>query len=1005
MNDLNNPRNRGGRSGAASIARRMFASVGLVVALFAGLTALSAQNVLDSTWSDVANEVRPSIVSSMTDANVTGLSVVLVDGDRVVWSEGFGYSDLAASKSADADTMFEIGSVSKTFTGLMVMQLVEQGKLDIDRPVTDYIPDFSMGPPARDFPRSDRPITVRDLMTHHSGIPGDLLNGAFATAQDLDYNGRLLSWLAADSATYPPGYRFSYSNTAVSLLENVIEAVTGKDFRAYSQTFLDSLGMSPASYYKTDAALLARLSKSYDEGKELPMCYINVPASGSIVASANEMGRYLKVLIGKGSIDGTRILRPETLSAMLTKQYPGNPLDIGIDQGLSFILSDASLAWAGPLFWHNGATLAFHSHLEILPDQNLGVFVVANSTSATAAVETIAKTALVSALKLKRGMTAPVVAQPEGLTRVALPEGLLKTLAGIYVSDDRGSYDVVEAADGGLAWRTGPADASGSTKDQGSLSLWSDGMFRTAADAPLAYEFKEAGGRFLFVVHKGSAQGIFGERYTPKVTPGAWKAREGSWVATDADPNDIAVVMGELPEVRLSESDGMLIMTSSEMRFVLEPLSDSLAAVRGLGRFGGTAARIVVGADGRETLRFMLTSYEKKGADKASFHALPPEAPGLIPVATFDAGRAYRSSIGGYPVLSLKGSWREMGRQYGALLSEELKGFYSAISADLKARGLSSEHLDMVRSTFQSYTPEMKDLLLGMAETSGMSFEDHMLLDASFYLLPGFVISAAQSAHACSGIAVSSPRTADGTLYFARNWDMTPTAMRPYLRYIALVAFNPEDGGKAFANIRPIGQAYLETGMNSAGVFVELNNGSASDPGSNPNARFAVASLFDFLRTSDSLDEMIRDLTTTKMDASYIVQAADASRAVSVEIPTFDARVIEEKNGALYALNNFARPTYAPWKGKIVELPDNAYDDRQKVLDAMFASPEWQKRVDLTAVKAMMDRRLEAGGPVVAEPTFGTVLQVIAVPKDLRVLFRGYGYSGWADVDLKALFD
>ena len=391
--------------------------------------------------------------------------------------------------------------------------------------------------------------------------------------------------------------------------------------------------------------------------------------------------------------------------------------------------------------------------------------------------------------------------------------------------------------------------------------------------------------------------------------------------------------------------------------------------------------------------------------DQASFGALPPDIPGLVPVATFDEGRSYRASIGGYPVLSLKGNWREMGRQYGALLSKELREFHTAISADLEARGLKPEHLEQMRATFETYTPEMKDLIEGMSETSGLSFEDHMLLDASFYLLPNLVITAAQSASSCSGIAVSGPRTTDGTLYFARNWDMTPTAMRPYLRYIALIAFNPTDGGLAFANIRPIGQVYVETGMNEAGVFVELNNGSASDPNSNPEARFSVASLFDFLRTSNSLDDMIRNLTTTKMDASYIIQAASADRAVSVEIPTFDARVIEEKDGALYALNNFTRPTYAPWKGKIVELPDNAHDDRQVALDAMFASPEWRKGVNLNTVKAMMDRTLDKGGPVVEGPTFGTVLQVIAIPKDLRVLFRGYGYSGWADVDLKALFN
>ncbi|OQB97993.1 MAG: Acyl-coenzyme A:6-aminopenicillanic acid acyl-transferase [Spirochaetes bacterium ADurb.Bin110] len=407
---------------------------------------------------------------------------------------------------------------------------------------------------------------------------------------------------------------------------------------------------------------------------------------------------------------------------------------------------------------------------------------------------------------------------------------------------------------------------------------------------------------------------------------------------------------------------------------------------------------------GAQEIRPTIASSTEKLDVVGSVDPLPPEIPGLIPIASFHEGRSYRTMVGSYSVLSLKGSWREMGRQYGALLSRELKEFYAEIIADLQARGLGQEHVEGVQATFQTYMPEMKQLIEGMSETSGLSFEEHIMLDASFYILPDLVIEAAKATASCSGIAVSGPRTADGKLYFARNWDMTQAAMQPYLRYMALVVFNPTDGGLSFANVRPLGQVYVETGINEKGVFVELNNGSASDPNINEDAVFSVASLFDFLRTSETLDEMIQNIVTTKMDASYIIQAASGERAVSVEKPTFDAHVIEQKNGALYALNNFARPTYEPWKGKIVELPDNAYDDRQKCLDALFASPEWQKGISLDMVKAMMDRTIENGGPVVEGALFGTVLQLIAIPEDMLLLFRSYGYSDWADIDLNKLF-
>jgi CubicO group peptidase (beta-lactamase class C family) len=596
--------------------RARFASFAiLALCAFVAAAPLAAQNVLKDGWAEVAEEIRALTAEKMEAAGTVGMSIVLVDGDEVVWSEGFGFSDTAAGRKADADTMFEIGSVSKTFSGIMVMQLAERGIIDIDLPVTEYIPELRIGPPARNFPRNDRPITVRDMMTHHSGLPGDLLHGAFSLEPDPDFNKRLLEWLAKDNAAYPPGYRWSYSNTAVALLENVIEAAAGWSFAEYSDAFLSSLGMEPASYYKRDPALMSRLSKAYYEGEEFPMVHINIPASGSIVASANQMGRYLRMLIGEGSLNGERIVKPETLRAMVTPQNADIPLDEGFAMGLSFILTDTELAWAGPLFWHNGATLAFHSHMEILAGQKLGVIAIANSVDSDPVVESVAKAALVSALRVKRGLekpaAAPVAAAAPGLTRIDLPARMLDTIAGLYVNDSRSNYHRFTPAEGGLSWKVGPPDEKGAFMEMGTLYLWSDGFYRTAADAPLAIEFKELSGTSVLLVHQGGSVGIYGERYAPRALPAAWKARLGTWYGFDLAPHDAFTAVAGPPSISLVETDGLLLLRNDESAFVIEPVSDTLAAVRGLGRFGGTALHIVRGADGRETLEFMLIRYAK----------------------------------------------------------------------------------------------------------------------------------------------------------------------------------------------------------------------------------------------------------------------------------------------------------------------------------------------------------------------------------------------------------
>ncbi len=377
----------------------------------------------------------------------------------------------------------------------------------------------------------------------------------------------------------------------------------------------------------------------------------------------------------------------------------------------------------------------------------------------------------------------------------------------------------------------------------------------------------------------------------------------------------------------------------------------------------------------------------------------------LVPSGTFEGGRAWRSSIGGYAVLSLEGSWHEMGRQYGGLLSSQLAEFYGAIRADLDAHGLKPSHLEAMQGIFNSYPEPMKELLRGMSETSGLSLEEHIILDASFFILPDLVIGQSKPVPSCSGIAVAAPRTADGKLYFARNWDMTPSAMRPYLKYLALVVFNPDDDSLAFANIRPIGQVYVETGINEKGVFIEVNNGAASDPTENPNGTFVAAELFSLLNECPTFDEVLSRLKADKLDSSYLVQVADAERAVSVEKPAFDTRVVEMKGGGLYALNNFIQPVPAAWKGRVKEIPEGYRDDRQPVLNALFASDEWNGHVTLESVKAMMQKTIDKGGPVVeGNGFFGTVIQVIAVPKDLLVFFRSWGYSDWGQVNLADLF-
>ena len=184
------------------------------------------------------------IEQQMKDDNVTGLAIALVDDQQVVWTRGFGYADAANKIPATKDTLFEIGSNSKTFTAALVMQLAENGRLEIDDSLSKYLPGFAIGAPLGSFPSAGGPITIRAMLNHHADIPGDLLNGAFTGSVAYpDYNARLISYLAGEYADYPPDFLLAYSNTSITLLSDVVASASGQSFQARSQRFFTDLGM------------------------------------------------------------------------------------------------------------------------------------------------------------------------------------------------------------------------------------------------------------------------------------------------------------------------------------------------------------------------------------------------------------------------------------------------------------------------------------------------------------------------------------------------------------------------------------------------------------------------------------------------------------------------------------------------------------------------------------------------------------------------------------------
>ena len=312
----------------------------------------------------------------MKTGGTVGLTISLVDGDRTVWARGFGWADRARKVPVTKDTLFHIGSVSKTLSAAAVMQLVQEGRVDLDAPLSRYVPGFSLKPRFR-----NSVITVRSVLDHHSGIPGTLGNGLFTKNKpDPGYRAWLLRTLRHEYPERPVNTASAYNNSGYVLLQNLVEHVTGQGFAAYTRQHLfGPMGMRSSTFDDVSVAA-SRLTHNYEavavngsmHVRALPREYVNGWAAGSVVSSASDMAGYLKAMIAGGAVPGGRILRASTVREMITPQTD-LPLDIApFRMGLGWWVGESALSWMGTVIHHAGHTLANHSEMMWLPGPSSG---------------------------------------------------------------------------------------------------------------------------------------------------------------------------------------------------------------------------------------------------------------------------------------------------------------------------------------------------------------------------------------------------------------------------------------------------------------------------------------------------------------------------------------------------------------------------------------------------------------------------------------------------------
>jgi len=553
------------------------------------------------------------IKKEMKSHDITGLSIALVDDQRVVWAAGFGYADKANNIPATPETVYGVGSISKLFTATAAMQLAEQGKIDIDKPLQTYLPEFSIK--TRFFDAG--PITLRTIMTHHSGLPSNFDKGMWSRNPEPFTS--LVQQIKDEYAAYPPNFIYSYSNLGVTLLGHAIQNVSSQAFAPYiNECLLRPMNMTHSGF-SVRHEMKSFLAKGYKIDKEVEEGQIHdrdVPA-GALYSNVLDLSRFVRMVFAQGMSGEHRILQPETLAEMFRPQNVNIPLDMDFRIGLGWMLHDSEsfgIVSAGIVAEHSGAIPGFHSSLMTLPGHKLGVVVLANSASASGTVARVAVSALKRAFEAKTGIRQNEVKKPTAIEK-PLPEQDLRAYAGWY-STIAGPVKVrvrsvgletevmnknmhlVPLADGGLGLRY---------KFMGLIPInLGDLEFLSISRATVA-------GHDILKAHSiGPAEFLVGEKIMPVPVSGKWLQRVGEYEIANAG-DDVLVP----DRIRLRYADGFLFLDyiistwESTETFVLLPTTDAEAVIYGLGRYMGETIR-TVSINGQEMLAYSGYVLRKK---------------------------------------------------------------------------------------------------------------------------------------------------------------------------------------------------------------------------------------------------------------------------------------------------------------------------------------------------------------------------------------------------------
>jgi CubicO group peptidase (beta-lactamase class C family) len=318
----------------------------------------------------VFNDYAQTIPKMMAKHEIPGLSIAVVDRNGILWTAGFGYTDYDQKKPVTPETIFSIQSMSKTFTATAVMFAVQDGLVELDTPITKYLPDFTVNSRYEDDPQDK--ITLRHLLSHTAGFTHEAPIGNNFDARFPSFEDHVKSisdtWLR-----YRVGERSSYSNLGIDLAAYILQVKSGKSFAQYIKaTVFDPLDMPNSS---VDMEFIRRHpNRAIGHQlhiKKVPL-EIAMIGAGGVYTNANELAKFIQFHINQGTVSGQTVLDAD----ILYKMYPPLPSNKGGGLGIGISEKDGLY-----ILGHGGGGYGFLTTMGWLPEYGFGVLVLTNSTN------------------------------------------------------------------------------------------------------------------------------------------------------------------------------------------------------------------------------------------------------------------------------------------------------------------------------------------------------------------------------------------------------------------------------------------------------------------------------------------------------------------------------------------------------------------------------------------------------------------------------------------------